>query len=98
MRVYKLWCDHWNLVDRLNEDYHNHFQLRGGNSANAWALLSEAFYLMMAARAIWEENRLLHAYSRANRNSDVVEEKPSLSYPEFIVRVAEQMIEKIKSK
>ncbi len=96
--MYKLWTDNWNTVDRLNEDYHNHFQLHGSHSANTWALESVAFYLMMAARAIWEENCSLHAYHRADKNFDVVPEKPRLSFPHFLFNAATLLKARVSSR
>lgn len=93
-RVYELWANHWNLIDRLDEDYHNHFQLHGSKSANAWALQSVAFFILMNTRAIWEESRAVLAYHQAQKNYAAVEKLERLSIPHFIVNVAQQLLPK----
>ena len=88
-RVYALWGSLWNLVDRINEDYHNYFQLHGSKSANAFALESVAHIVMMAARAIWEEHRCVHAYDRSNRNNAAAANVQRVDIPHFLLRAAQ---------
>ncbi len=86
--VYDLFGQHWNNVDRINEDYHNFFQLHGCKSANAWALQSVAFLLLLTIRALWEEHRCVHAYSVSGGSKALAMSVKSRTIPQFLLASA----------
>jgi hypothetical protein len=90
-RVYELFQHHWNLVDRVNEDYHNFFQLHGSKSACAFAIESIAFHMAMNARAIWEETRRSHQYNVSRGQLSAAESEKKCSIARFIYKVAKRV-------
>jgi hypothetical protein len=71
--VYNRFAHFWNLVDRINEDFHGFHHLPGGYSALKHGLESAIFLAIMAARVIWEEHRCARAYALAGQSKRAVE-------------------------
>lgn len=90
-RVYELFQHHWNLVDRINEDYHNFFQLHGSKSACAFAIESIAFHMAMNAHAIWEETQRSHKYNISGGQLSAAESGKKYSIARFIYKVANKV-------
>jgi len=89
--VWDLTRGRWNMVDRLNEDYHMFFHCHGSKQAVAFAVESFAHYLLMTCRAVWEEHRCEHAVARANGDKSAAESVHRHTLPTFIKQVAEQI-------
>lgn len=86
--VYNVFNSTWNLIDQMDEDYHNHFQLHGTKHTESWAVQSIAHFVFSSTRSLWEEHRASLKYNINSGNYHAgVEHKP-LTLPEFIVRVA----------
>lgn len=90
------WGQHWNLVDRINEDHHNYYHLPGSHSALKHGMESVVFLATMTARAIWEEHRRERAYASSNRRKQAVESVSKHTIPQFIVAAAEQFVQSKK--
>ena len=87
-RVYDIWGSAWNFVDRINEDYHNHFQLHGSKSSNSFALESVAYIVAITIRALWEEHRYMHAHARTRGNSRAAQRLMKLDIPHYFLNAA----------
>lgn len=83
--VYTLYCG---LVDRENQDYHNFSAFSHSKPANTFLLHSVCVYALLAARAVWEEQKRVHAWSQSGGNCNAVAEVRSESYPQFILELA----------
>jgi hypothetical protein len=92
-QVYASYGHYWNLVDRINQDFHNFYRLPGGYSALRHGLESVVFLATMAARAIWEEYHCVRAYSQAGQRKHALEAAPRRTIPQFIVAAARQLVE-----
>jgi hypothetical protein len=90
-QVYNRFAHFWNLVDRINEDFHGFHHLPGGYSALKHGLESAIFLAIMAARVIWEEHRCARAYALAGQSKRAVEAVQRRTIPEFIVAAAQQL-------
>jgi hypothetical protein len=89
--VYDEWADYWNLVDRMNEDYHNFFRVHS-KSALSLALESVTFFLLMDTRAIWEEYTTEHSFHTHNRNLRHTANTRTSTLPSFILHAASDAI------
>lgn len=74
-------------MDRVNEDYHNFFQLHGSKSACAFAIESIAFLMAMNARSIWEEAHRSHSYNTSGGQLSAAESTKKLPIARFIYKV-----------
>jgi translation initiation factor eIF-2B subunit gamma len=92
--VYNRFAHFWNLVDRINEDFHGFHHLPGEYSALKHGLESAIFLAVMAARVIWEEHRCARAYALAGQSKRAVEAVQRRTIPEFIVAAAQQLVKK----
>lgn len=80
---------HFNAVDRMNQDYHMFFQLRGYHSVNSLVLHSASFYFLATCRAVWEEHMRVRRYAHVREAKSAWNEYTMDSLPEFIVNLGE---------
>ncbi len=58
--IYDVYAQYCGLVDRENQDYHNFSAFSHSKHANTFLLHSVCVYALLAARAVWEEQRRVH--------------------------------------
>jgi hypothetical protein len=85
-QVYNRFAHFWNLVDRINEDFHGFHHLPGGYSALKHGLESAIFLAVMAVRVIWEEHRCARAYALAGQSKRAVEAVQRCTIPELLLQ------------
>jgi hypothetical protein len=83
---------YYNAIDRMNEDYHMHFQLRNWPDGVQWGLHSAIFYFLNSTHALWEEHRVAHRLAQSGRRNAPAEQHPPLTIPEFVLTCAEALI------
>ena len=83
---------YYNAIDRLNQDYHAHFQLRNWPDGVQWGLHSALFYFLNSAHALWEEHRVVHTLAHSGRQGGAVQFPKRLSIPKFILEIAEALV------
>lgn len=81
--------NHFNAVDRMNQDYHMFFQLRGYHSVNSLVLHSASFYFLATCRAVWEEHMHARRYAHACEAKSAWDQYTMASLPEFIINLCE---------
>lgn len=81
--------NHFNAVDRMNQDYHMFFQLRGYMSVNGMALHSVCFYFLATCRALWEEHTMARRFAHVREAKTAWDEYTMATLPEFILSLAE---------
>jgi hypothetical protein len=86
--IYDVYAQYCGLVDRENQDYHNFSAFSHSKHANTFLLHSVCVYALLAARAVWEEQRRVHARSSAGGARSAVAAIKSEPYPRFIVDLA----------
>ncbi len=92
--VYDVWLKNWNDVDRINEDYHAHYYSPGHRTATKQGLESVVFVMLMNARAFYEEHLCARAFHKSDHRKSAVPFARRYTIPEFIVKVAQQLIAK----
>lgn len=86
-------CDtYYNAIDRMNEDYHMHFQLRNWPIRVWRGLHSALFYFLNSTHALWEEHRVVHKLAQSGRRSAPSAQHLPLIIPEFVLICAEALI------
>lgn len=91
-KLHKLFDRYYNAVDRMNQDYHMHFQLTKHHNPNTWALLSASFYFFMTTHALYEEHVAAHAFEMAHRKKSAAAAHNVTNLPHFIHHVALQLL------
>jgi len=87
--LYSVYTQYCGLVDRENQDYHNFSAFSHSKSANSFLLHSVCVYALLAARAVWEEQRRVHAWAQSEGSLNAVAAIQSESYPQFILALAQ---------
>ena len=86
--IHSLFDDYYNMVDRMNQDYHMFFQHSTNKEANGWALHSALFYFFLTARALWEEHREDHALQVSRGSKQAAARVKEVDIPNFILGCA----------
>lgn len=79
---------YYNMVDRMNQDYHMHYQLRGFRNANSFALHSVVFYNLLTVRSLWEEHRVAFRFHHSGGSKQAALDIRPLSIPQFVLECA----------
>jgi hypothetical protein len=85
--VYDRWHGDNTDIDRMDQDYAMFYCTSGHFCAEKQGLESVIFFLMMSARALWEEHHSQVLFDRSGGNRGVVPFAPVYSIPEFIFAV-----------
>lgn len=92
--VYDSWNRNFDSIDRMNEEYHNHFQLHGTKDAMGWATQSLVHYFFATVRSLWEEFVVTTDWELHNEDySRIFNHKPK-PFPEFVVQVCTEYTKK----
>ncbi len=86
--MHTLFDSQYNMVDRMNQDYHMHYQKHGSKSVNSWALHSALFYFFLTVRSLWEEHRVVHAFNHSQGSKHAALQVEPLTIASFVVKCA----------
>lgn len=87
--THKLFDQHFNGVDRMNQDYHMFFQLRGFHNVNCWALHAAVFYFFATCRGLCEESVHISKYAHTHGAKSAWDDYSIDSLPRFILSIAQ---------